>query len=135
MIAPNGLKVEIDQEIYLSLEVERSLFFDSQTKEYIVRYGEAAIRAFAVRGGKLMAGLTLNHIYKRYDNSGKKKKTQNDFAVKDLNLACEQGEFVPLCASSGCGKTMMLRMIAGLEEITEGEIYIGDRLVNNLHPN
>ena len=37
-----------------------------------------------------MAGLTLNHIYKRYDNSGKKKKTQNDFAVKDLNLACEQ---------------------------------------------
>ena len=47
MIAPNGLKVEIDQEIYLSLEVERSLFFDSQTKEYIVRYGEAAIRAFA----------------------------------------------------------------------------------------
>ena len=81
-----------------------------------------------------MAGLTLNHIYKRYDNSGKKKKTQNDFAVKDLNLACEQGEFVALLGSSGCGKTTTLRMIAGLEEITEGEIYIGDRLVNNLHP-
>ncbi len=47
MIAPNGLKVEIDQEIYLSLQADHSLFFDSQTKEYIVRYGEAAIRAFA----------------------------------------------------------------------------------------
>ena len=81
-----------------------------------------------------MAGLTLNHLYKRYENSGKKKKTKNDFAVKDLNLSCEQGEFVALLGPSGCGKTTTLRMIAGLEEITDGEIYIGERLVNNLHP-
>lgn len=81
-----------------------------------------------------MAGLTLNHLYKRYENSGKKKKTKNDFAVKDLNLSCEQGEFVALLGPSGCGKTTTLRMIAGLEEITDGEIYIGKRLVNNLHP-
>ena len=81
-----------------------------------------------------MAGLTLNHLYKRYENSGKKKRTKNDFAVKDLNLSCEQGEFVALLGPSGCGKTTTLRMIAGLEEITDGEIYIGERLVNNLHP-
>ena len=81
-----------------------------------------------------MAGLKLEHLYKRYDNSGKKKKTKNDFAVKDLNLVCEQGEFIAFLGPSGCGKTTTLRMIAGLEEITQGNIYIGDRLVNNLHP-
>ncbi|MCR4658114.1 MAG: ABC transporter ATP-binding protein [Lachnospiraceae bacterium] len=81
-----------------------------------------------------MAGLTLEHLYKRYDNSGKKKKIKNDFAVKDLNLVCEQGEFIALLGPSGCGKTTTLRMIAGLEEITEGKIYIGTRLVNDLHP-
>lgn len=82
-----------------------------------------------------MSGLTLSHLYKRYENSGKKKnKQQNDFAVKDLNLTCEQGEFIALLGPSGCGKTTTLRMIAGLEDITQGEIYIGDRLVNQLHP-
>ena len=82
----------------------------------------------------MMAGLTLKHVFKRYENSGKKKQQKNDFAVKDLNLLCEQGEFVALLGPSGCGKTTTLRMIAGLEEITDGEIYIGERLVNNLHP-
>ena len=83
----------------------------------------------------MMAGLVLKNLYKRYDNSGKKKKKKlNDFAVKDLNLVCDQGEFIALLGPSGCGKTTTLRMIAGLEDITQGEIYIGDRLVNNLHP-
>ena len=82
-----------------------------------------------------MAGLTLKNVFKRYENSGKKKnRQQNDYAVKDLNLVCEQGEFVAFLGPSGCGKTTTLRMIAGLEDITKGEIYIGDRLVNNLHP-
>ena len=81
-----------------------------------------------------MAGLTLSHLYKRYDNSGKKKKTKNDFAVKDLNLECEQGEFLALLGPSGCGKTTTLRMIAGLEEITQGDIYIGGTRVNDLEP-
>lgn len=72
-----------------------------------------------------MAGLTLSHLYKRYDNSGKKKKVKNDFAVKDLNLVCEQGEFVAFLGPSGCGKTTTLRMIAGLEDITQGDIMIG----------
>lgn len=82
----------------------------------------------------MMAGLTLKNVFKRYDNSGKKKDKKNDYAVNDLNLVCEQGEFVAFLGPSGCGKTTTLRMIAGLEEITKGEIYIGDRLVNNLHP-
>lgn len=82
-----------------------------------------------------MAGLTLKNVFKRYENSGKKKnRQQNDYAVKDLNLVCEQGEFVAFLGPSGCGKTTTLRMIAGLEDITKGEICIGDRLVNNLHP-
>ena len=83
-----------------------------------------------------MAGLTIKHLYKRYDNQGKKKKgaKPNDYAVKDLNLVAEQGEFIAFLGPSGCGKTTTLRMTAGLEDITKGEIYIGDTLVNDLHP-
>lgn len=51
MIAPNGLKVKIDQEIYLKLEADRSMFFHPETKEFIARYGEASIRAFAAEQG------------------------------------------------------------------------------------
>lgn len=81
-----------------------------------------------------MAGLILEHLFKRYDNSGKKKKIKNDYAVNDLCLECKPGEFVAFLGPSGCGKTTTLRMIAGLEEITKGNIYIGERLVNSLHP-
>jgi multiple sugar transport system ATP-binding protein len=55
-------------------------------------------------------------------------------AVEDLNLKAKDGEFLVLLGPSGCGKTTVLRMIAGLEEPTQGEIYIGDRLVNDLPP-
>lgn len=72
-------------------------------------------------------GLRLVHLYKRYDNEGKKKKkVVNDYAVKDLTLEAEPGEFVAFLGPSGCGKTTTLRMIAGLETITKGDIYIGD---------
>ncbi len=83
-----------------------------------------------------MAKLKLENLYKRYENKGKKKKDQkpNDFAVNNLTLECEDGEFVALLGPSGCGKTTTLRMIAGLEDITDGSIYIGDILVNRLHP-
>ncbi|MCR4818383.1 MAG: ABC transporter ATP-binding protein [Fretibacterium sp.] len=80
-----------------------------------------------------MAGLKLVHLYKRYENSGK-KKIQNNYAVNDLNLECAQGEFMALLGPSGCGKTTTLRMIAGLEDITQGDIYIGDTRVNDLEP-
>ena len=83
-----------------------------------------------------MSGLKIQNLYKRYDNSGKKKKgaKPNDYAVKDLSLEAEQGEFIAFLGPSGCGKTTTLRMIAGLEDITKGDIYVGDKRVNDLHP-
>jgi multiple sugar transport system ATP-binding protein len=56
------------------------------------------------------------------------------YATKDVNLTIADGEFAVLVGPSGCGKTTTLRMIAGLEKQTYGDIYIGDRLVNKLHP-
>jgi len=73
-----------------------------------------------------MAELKLKNIYKSYSNS------QN--AVKDVNLDIEDKEFIILVGPTGCGKSTTLRMIAGLEEITSGEIYIDDKLVNNVAP-
>ena len=55
-------------------------------------------------------------------------------AVRDLTLTVQEGEFVVLVGPSGCGKTTALRMVAGLEEITDGEIRIGNRVVNELAP-
>ena len=77
-----------------------------------------------------MAGLTLKNIYKRYENSGKKKKKQqNDYAVKDLNLLCEQGEFIALLGPSGCGKSTLLNVLAGLHEASSGECYLDGKLI------
>lgn len=86
-----------------------------------------------------MAYLTLKGVYKRYDNVKKgglfKKKTApNEFAVKNVSYECQEGEFIGILGPSGCGKSTTLRMIAGLETITGGEIYIGGKLVNNLEP-
>lgn len=82
-----------------------------------------------------MAQLVLKNIYKRYENKNKKKeKNKNDFAVNDLSLECHDGEFIGILGPSGCGKTTTLRMIAGLEDITGGDIYIGDTRINELHP-
>lgn len=73
-----------------------------------------------------MASITFKHIKKVYDN--------NVEVVKDFNLEIKDKEFVILVGPSGCGKSTTLRMIAGLEEITSGELYIGERLVNNVPP-
>ncbi|NLK37053.1 MAG: ABC transporter ATP-binding protein [Epulopiscium sp.] len=84
-----------------------------------------------------MAQLVLKNIYKRYDNGEKKwfqKKKENDFAVKNLSFTCEDGEFVGILGPSGCGKSTTLRMIAGLEEITSGDAYIGNVRINDLMP-
>lgn len=73
-----------------------------------------------------MANLSLRHIYKIY---------QGDVtAVKDFNLEIADKEFIVFVGPSGCGKSTTLRMIAGLEEISKGELYIGDRLVNDVEP-
>ena len=89
-----------------------------------------------------MAGLSLRHIYKVYQGKEKKhKKKGNDgkrrgdfLAVKDFNMEIEDGEFIVFVGPSGCGKSTTLRMIAGLEDITAGDLYIGDRLVNDVAP-
>ncbi|MBR4873559.1 MAG: ATP-binding cassette domain-containing protein, partial [Clostridia bacterium] len=73
-----------------------------------------------------MASLSLKHIYKKYPGGVT--------AVSDFNLEVKDKEFLVLVGPSGCGKTTTLRMIAGLEEITEGELFIGDRLVNDVAP-
>ena len=73
-----------------------------------------------------MASLSLKHIYKKYPGGVT--------AVSDFNLEIKDKEFLILVGPSGCGKTTTLRMIAGLEEITEGELFIGDRLVNDVAP-
>jgi len=72
-----------------------------------------------------MTKLALKHVCKRYGDV---------VAVEDLNIGCEDGEFFALLGPSGCGKSSTLRMIAGLEEITAGEIWFDDRLVNDLRP-
>ena len=101
-----------------------------------------------------MANVTLKNIKKVYPFSGsdgkqaKKKKGEAPaegkanllvtdkgvVAVQDFNLEIADKEFIVLVGPSGCGKSTTLRMIAGLEEISEGELYIGDRLVNDVAP-
>ena len=73
-----------------------------------------------------MAGLKLININKTYPNGF--------VAVKDFNLDIKDKEFIIFVGPSGCGKSTTLRMIAGLEEITGGELYIGDKLMNDVEP-
>ena len=100
-----------------------------------------------------MASLTLKNIKKIYpfngDDAKKKKKKKGDepekkinlqitdkgvVAVQEFNLDIADKEFIVLVGPSGCGKSTTLRMIAGLEDISEGELYIGDRVVNDVPP-
>lgn len=73
-----------------------------------------------------MSGITMKSIYKTYPG--------DVTAVHDFNLEIGNKEFVVLVGPSGCGKSTTLRMIAGLEEISKGELYIGDRMVNDIAP-
>ena len=99
-----------------------------------------------------MASLTLKNIKKVYPHSNetkKAKKKKNDqsekkvnlqitdegvVAVQEFNLEIADKEFIVLVGPSGCGKSTTLRMVAGLEDISGGELYIGDRLVNDVPP-
>ncbi len=71
-----------------------------------------------------MAQVSLQNVSKVYANGMK--------VVHDFNLGIENKEFMVLVGPSGCGKSTTLRMIAGLEEITEGKVYIGDTMVNDV---
>ncbi|MDX2271720.1 MAG: ABC transporter ATP-binding protein [Cyanobacteriota bacterium] len=72
-----------------------------------------------------MAGVTFDHVTKKYGDTT---------VVSDLNITIEDGEFLVFVGPSGCGKTTSLRMLAGLEAISQGNIYIGDRCVNQVPP-
>ncbi len=73
-----------------------------------------------------MATVTFDHLYKRY--------SEDVVAVNDLNLEVGDGEFICLVGPSGCGKTTALRCVAGLEEISDGRLLIGEKVVNNMAP-
>src|SRR5712692_7580856 len=73
-----------------------------------------------------MAAVKYDHVTKRF--------SAESTAVNDLNLEIRDGEFMVLVGPSGCGKSTSLRMLAGLEEVTEGEISIDDRDVNDVAP-
>src|SRR6476659_5345099 len=72
-----------------------------------------------------MATVTFDHVTKKFGDV---------FAVNDLSLQVKDEEFLVLVGPSGCGKTTALRMIAGLEEQSSGDIFIGERLVNDVAP-
>ena len=74
-----------------------------------------------------MAEIKLNHIHKMYDNA-------DNYSVTDFNLDIEDNEFIVFVGPSGCGKSTTLRMIAGLEEITDGELLIDDVMMNDVAP-
>src|SRR5215213_3224982 len=73
-----------------------------------------------------MAGVTFEDVSKIYPDGTK--------AVDDIDLEIQDGEFMVLVGPSGCGKTTALRMVAGLEDISEGALKIGDRIVNHVPP-
>ncbi len=72
-----------------------------------------------------MASVTFEHVFKRFGDV---------VAVNDMNIEIEDKEFLVLVGPSGCGKTTALRLLAGLEEISDGQIIIGDRVVNDVAP-
>src|SRR5210317_1493101 len=73
-----------------------------------------------------MGAIKIKYVGKIYPNGTR--------ALEDVNIEINDGEFVVLVGPSGCGKTTLLRMVAGLEDITEGEIFIGDKVVNEVAP-
>ena len=127
-----------------------------ETCRKAARPARAAVRAFLrrqnARSQETMAEVRLVNLKKIYPNTEKKKKSKKKdaeapekkvnlqvtdegvVAVQEFNLTIADKEFIVLVGPSGCGKSTTLRMIAGLEDITEGELWIGDRLMNDVEP-
>src|SRR4030042_5977328 len=95
----------------------RRLYFLNSTAIIQARY--------LLKGENLMASVTYESVSKRFGEV---------VAVNNLNLEIADKEFLVLVGPSGCGKTTALRLLAGLEEITEGRIMIDDRMVNDVAP-
>ena len=81
-----------------------------------------------------MSTVTLKHVYKVYENADKKAAKNQKPAVSDFCMEIQDKEFIVFVGPSGCGKSTTLRMIAGLEEISDGEIWIDDTIVNDVAP-
>ena len=81
-----------------------------------------------------MSTVTLKHVYKVYENADKKAAANTKPAVSDFCMEIQDKEFIVFVGPSGCGKSTTLRMIAGLEEISDGEIWIDDTIVNDVAP-
>ena len=79
------------------------------------------------KGDSKLVQIELNHIHKKYDNA-------DFYSVTDFNLHIKDREFIVFVGPSGCGKSTTLRMIAGLEDISEGELKIGDTVMNDVAP-
>jgi len=103
-----------------SVDIKRSSFIEK---------GNGSVHVFALlperKGVSVMARVLFEHVYKRF---GKVE------IVHDVNLDISDKEFLVLVGPSGCGKSTCLRMVAGLEDLSEGDIFIGDKLVNGVPP-
>ena len=110
---------------------ERAGVFPPRVENPAVRNAKAPRTALRITHKSLhMANVSLQHVFKVYEEDKGRKVT----AVNDFNLEINDREFVVIVGPSGCGKSTTIRMIAGLEEISEGNIYIGDRCVNEVAP-
>src|SRR5215217_3694600 len=86
--------------------------------------GTAAPTCGPDAGARRMATVRLEHVWKRFDN--------DVIAVRDVSFEARDGEFLVLVGPSGCGKSTCLRMVAGLEEISGGSIYLDERRINDV---
>src|SRR5699024_11031073 len=100
----------------LKLTMINHLFFKYKLTLYLERSG---------RWIGSMPEIKLKNIKKRYDKKGKE-------VIHDFNLEIEESEFIVFVGPSGCGKSTTLRMIAGLESITSGELWMDDKVVNDV---
>ena len=114
----------------------------------ILRLRDCPLRRQGSYGQKIMAEVRLVNLKKIYPATEKRKKTNREgekrsnlqvtdkgvVAVQEFSLDIADQEFIVLVGPSGCGKSTTLRMIAGLEDITEGELWIGDKLMNDVEP-
>ena len=84
-----------------------------------------------------MASVRFSHITKKYHLPANKRKTpeRDVYALRDVSVTIEDGQFVVLVGPSGCGKSTFLRTLAGLDEQSSGKVYVGGKNVDELAPN
>ena len=122
VVEPELLVYRVGGRVTVALEPRRACAGGRRHDDSAARRQDSGAR----RGGGTLAAVTFQGVGKTFRDGTR--------AVDDMNLEVRDGEFVVLVGPSGCGKTTALRMVAGLEEITDGEVRIGDRVVNYVDP-